>query len=94
MLRIFVFSLFFSFSLAHSLFSTTYVWEDYDDFSGSSLDTSKWEIGYWDGAQAPNIENGKAHLYGTGVGVGSIVPPSFDELVGMPKMVPTNLFCF
>ena len=63
----------------------TKVWEDYDDFSGSSLDISKWEIGYWDGAQAPNIENGKAHLYGTGVGVGSIVPPLFDELVGMPQ---------
>jgi hypothetical protein len=71
--------------ISYAGFSDPYVWQDYDDFSGSSLDTSKWEIGYWDGAQAPNIENGKAHLYGTGVGVGSIVPPSFDELVGMPQ---------
>ena len=68
----------------HAGFSDPYVWQDYDDFSGSSLDTRKWEIGYSDGAQAPNIENGKAHLYGTGVGVGSIDPPSSDELVGMP----------
>ena len=70
--------------ISHTGFSDPYVWQDYDDFSGSSLDTRKWEIGYWDGAQAPSIENGKAHLYGTGVGVGSIVPPSSDELVGMP----------
>ncbi len=78
----------------HAGFSDPYVWQDYDDFSGSSLDTRKWEIGYWDGAQAPNIENGKAHLYGTGVGVGSIVPPSFDELVGMPQNGTNQSFLF
>ena len=71
--------------ISHAGFSDPYVWQDYDDFSGSSLDTRKWEIGYWDGAQAPNIESGKAHLYGTGVGVGSIDLPSSDELVGMPQ---------
>ena len=80
--------------ISHAGFSDTYVWQDYDDFSGSSLDTSKWEIGYWDGAQAPNIENGKAHLYGTGVGVGSIVPPSMDELVGMPQNGTNQSFLF
>jgi hypothetical protein len=80
--------------ISYAGFSDPYVWQDYDDFSGSSLDTSKWEIGYWDGAQAPNIENGKAHLYGTGVGVGSIVPPSFDELVGMPKNGTNQSFLF
>ena len=78
----------------HAGFSDPYVWQDYDDFSGSSLDTRKWEIGYSDGAQAPNIENGKAHLYGTGVGVGSIVPPSFDELVGMPQNGTNQSFLF
>ena len=71
--------------ISHAALSDPYAWQDYDDFSGSSLDTRKWEIGYWDGAQAPNIENGKAHLYGTGVGVGSIDLPSSDELVGMPQ---------
>ena len=80
--------------ISYAGFSDPYVWQDYDDFSGSSLDTSKWEIGYWDGAQAPNIENGKAHLYGTGVGVGSIVPPSFDELVGMPQNGTNQSFLF
>jgi hypothetical protein len=80
--------------ISHAGFSDTYVWQDYDDFSGSNLDTRKWEIGYWDGAQAPNIENGKAHLYGTGVGVGSIVPPSFDELVGMPQNGTNQSFLF
>ena len=84
----------FSSFISHAGFSDTYVWQDYDDFSGSNLDTRKWEIGYWDGAQAPNIENGKAHLYGTGVGVGSIVPPSFDELVGMPQNGINQSFLF
>jgi len=80
--------------ISYAGFSDPYVWQDYDDFSGSNLDTRKWEIGYWDGAQAPNIENGKAHLYGTGVGVGSIVPPSFDELVGMPQNGTNQSFLF
>ena len=80
--------------ISYAGFSDPYVWQDYDDFSGSSLDTRKWEIGYWDGAQAPNIENGKAHLYGTGIGVGSIVPPSFDELVGMPQNGTNQSFLF
>ena len=30
---------------SHTGFSDTYVWQDYDDFSGSSLDTTKWEVG-------------------------------------------------
>ena len=80
--------------ISYAGFSDPYVWQDYDDFSGSSLDTRKWEIGYWDGAQAPNIENGKAHLYGTGIGVGSIVPTSFDELVGMPQNGTNQSFLF
>ena len=71
MLRIFVFSLFFSLSLAHSLLSTTYVWEDYDDFSGSILDTSKWEAVYFAGGQEASIESGKAKLFGSAYYSGS-----------------------
>ena len=40
-------AIFISFFFAHVGYSDTYVWEDYDDFSGSSLDTSKWEVGYF-----------------------------------------------
>ena len=37
-------------------------WEIYDDFSGSTLDTEKWETWYWPGGQAPLISNGKLKL--------------------------------
>jgi formylglycine-generating enzyme required for sulfatase activity len=65
MLGISLFYLFFSLVLAQSLFCTTYVWEDYDDFSGSTLDTSKWEVGYFAGGETVTIDNGKAKLSGT-----------------------------
>ena len=64
MLRIFVLSLFFSLSLAHSLFSTTYVWEDYDDFSGSTLDTTKWDLSQWDGGIVPALEGSRLKFSG------------------------------
>ena len=65
MLRISLLSLSFSLALTQSLFSTTYFWEDYDDFSGSNLDTSKWEVGYFAGGETVTIDNGKAKLSGT-----------------------------
>ena len=58
-------------------------WEDYDDFSDGTLASEKWETGYWDGAQAPDIVDGKARLSSNGSGLGA--KPSFmDDLVGMP----------
>ena len=41
-----------------------YEWEDYDDFSGSSLDTGKWDVSCWDGGNLPIIANGQALLAG------------------------------
>ena len=38
------------------------VWELYDDFSGSVLDTQKWETWYWPGGQAPVVTNGQLKL--------------------------------
>ena len=43
----------------------TYVWEDYDDFSGSSLDPTKWEVGYFAGGESVTIINGQAKLSGS-----------------------------
>ena len=71
MLRISLLSLSFSLALTQSLFSTTYVWEDYDDFSGSILDTSKWEAVYFAGGQEASIESGKAKLFGSAYYSGS-----------------------
>ena len=43
-----------------------YYWEDYDDFNGTELNSSKWDVAWWDGAQPGNIDNGKLTLSGTG----------------------------
>ena len=49
--------------------STPPVWELYDDFSGSVLDTEKWETSYWPGGLAPVIDGGQLRLEnGGGVG--------------------------
>jgi hypothetical protein len=45
-------------------FADTYIWEDYDDFSGSTLDTSKWEVGFFSGGQDPVVVNGRVELKG------------------------------
>ena len=42
----------------------TYVWEDYDDFSESSLDSTKWDFSCWDGGNIPVVSNGRALLAG------------------------------
>ena len=57
---------FASFLFAHVGLSDTYVWEDYDDFSGSSLDSSKWEAGYFSGGQVAAVSSGVATLSGSG----------------------------
>ena len=57
---------FASFLFAHVGLSDTYVWEDYDDFSGSSLDSSKWEAGYFSGGQVATVSGGVATLSGSG----------------------------
>ena len=38
---------------------------DYDDFSGSTLDTTKWEVGYFAGGETVTIVNGQAKLSGS-----------------------------
>ena len=61
----------------------TFVWEDYDDFSGSSLDTGKWGISYWDGGIAPIISNGQLLLAGK-------TRTSWNETVATARMLNTN----
>ena len=53
------------FSLSGVAVPEQYDWEDYDDFSGSTLDTSKWEVGYFAGGETVTIVNGQAKLSGT-----------------------------
>jgi hypothetical protein len=53
------------FFISHAGFSDTYVWEDYDDFSGSSLDSSKWGTKYLGGGIEPYVSGGKLILSAT-----------------------------
>ena len=62
----FFLAIFTSFLFAHVGFSNTHDWEDYDDFSGSSLDSSKWEAGYFSGGQVAAVSSGVATLSGSG----------------------------
>ena len=50
------------FFISHAGFSETYVWEGYDDFSGSSLDSSKWGTKYLGGGIEPYVSGGKLIL--------------------------------
>lgn len=63
-------------SLVHA---DTYIWEDYDDFSGASLDTNKWEAVYFAGGEEASIENGRVKLSGSAYYYGS------------PTQVPSEL---
>ena len=64
---------------SHVVFSDTYIWEDYDNFSGPNLDTEKWETVYFAGGQAASIENGRVRLSGSAYYSGS------------PTQVPSEL---
>ena len=53
------------FSLSGVPVPDQFAWEDYDDFSGSSLDTTKWEVGYFAGGESVTIIDGQAQLSGS-----------------------------
>jgi hypothetical protein len=53
------------FSLSGVPVPEQFAWEDYDDFSGSSLDTTKWEVGYFAGGESVTIIDGQAQLSGS-----------------------------
>jgi hypothetical protein len=46
------------FSLSGVPVPEQFPWEDYDDFSGGTLDLSKWDIAKWDGGNFPVLEGG------------------------------------
>jgi len=71
------FSIYFL-SCASMLHANTYVWEDYDDFSGNTLDNDKWEAAYFAGGNEASLENGRVKLSGSAYYDGSptVVPDS------------------
>ena len=46
--------------------SAKFPWVEFDDFSDSTLDSEKWELMWWHGAQPPTTSNGMLVLNGNG----------------------------
>ena len=66
-------------------------WKDYDDFSGTSLDTGKWDICKWDGGEFPVLDGGKLKFTGqpnssssVNVATSAMLAVSSDASVGDP----------
>ena len=62
-------------------------WENYDNFNDNSINSAKWETGYWHGGQAPNETNGSIKLSVSGVDSGANNLGSFNQLftAGFPS---------
>ena len=46
--------------------SAKFPWVEFDDFSDSTLDSEKWDLMWWHGAQPPTTSNGMLVLNGNG----------------------------
>jgi hypothetical protein len=75
-------------------FADTYIWEDYDDFSASSLDTNKWEVGYFAGGEAVTVFNGQAKLSGSTYSFGSPFQMPSELSVAGQGSTEGNTFLF
>ena len=69
-------------------------WEDYDDFSSGSLDSSKWEVAWWKGGRSPSVVNGALELGGSGdpSDPGSDSMPYQLSLLNLPEDGSTHPF--
>ena len=73
---------------------TQFYWEDYDDFSGSELNSSKWDVGYWGGGQAVTINDGKAHLSGEDFSSNAPIQMPSDLVAVAQDSTEGNTFLF
>jgi hypothetical protein len=71
-----------------------YYWEDYDDFSGSELNSSNWDVGYWGGGQGVAINNGQAQLSGTAFSSSASTQMPGDLLAAAQGATEGNTFLF
>ena len=71
-----------------------FYWEDYDDFNGTELNSSKWDVGYWGGGEVVTINDGKAQLSGGAFSsVAPIQMPS-DLVAASQDSTEGNTFLF
>jgi hypothetical protein len=71
-----------------------FYWEDYDDFSGSELNSSKWDVGYWGGGQYVTISNGQAQLSGMAFSSSASTQMPSDLLAAAQDATEGNTFLF
>jgi hypothetical protein len=71
-----------------------FYWEDYDDFSGPELNSSKWDVGYWGGGQAVTINDGKAHLSGVDYSSNAPIQMPSDLTAAAQDSTEGNTFLF
>jgi hypothetical protein len=63
-------------------------WEDYDDFSSGSLDSSKWDVWWGAGGELPVVSNGALKLSGTGnegYPASSVIPDDLTYTADLPS---------
>ena len=71
-----------------------YYWEDYDDFNGTELNSSKWDVGYWGGGQSVTISNGQAQLTGAIYSASSPMQIPSDIAAAASDSTDGNTFLF
>ena len=59
-----------------------FYWEDYDDFSGPELNSSKWDVAWWDGGTAPSIDQANNRVEFT---KGSSYEANLSDLMNVPN---------
>jgi len=82
------------FSLSGVAVPEQHDWEDYDDFSGLSLDTNKWGLAKWDGGNFPVLESGRLKFDGLPNSAGSVDVATSAMLAAAPNGTvgdPTSL---
>jgi hypothetical protein len=57
-------------------------WEDYDSFSGPELNSSKWDVAWWDGGTAPSIDQANNRVEFT---KGSSYEANLSNLMNVPN---------
>ncbi len=82
------------FSLSGVAVPEQHDWEDYDDFSGLSLDTNKWGLAKWDGGNFPVLESGRLKFDGLPNSASSVDVATSAMLAAAPNGTvgdPTSL---
>ena len=79
------------FSLSGVAVPEQHDWEEYDDFSGLSLDTNKWGLAKWDGGNFPILESGRLKFDGlpnsaSSVNVATSAMLAFESLIDQKKV--------